>query len=83
MEVVAAQTSERKTIPPGVVVPMEEVTPAVYPSPYSTGYELDVTPPVKTAAAKYEAYVDPGTPEANAVQGRDCHLKHLLEIFKV
>ncbi len=31
---------------------------------------LEVTPPIKEAAAKYEAYVAPGTPEATAVQGR-------------
>ena len=31
---------------------------------------LSVPAPVKTAAAKYEAYVDPNTPEAQAVKGK-------------
>ena len=31
---------------------------------------LQVTPPIKEAAAQYEAYVAPGTPEAQAVQGK-------------
>ena len=31
---------------------------------------LEVTPPTKVAAEKYEAYVAPGTPEATAAQGR-------------
>ena len=43
---------------------------------------LQVTPPIKKAAAQYEAYVAPGTPEAQAVKVSS-HLKLSSETFKV
>lgn len=52
----------------------EQVAPAelekINVAASQTADALEVVAPVKEAAAKYEAYVAPGTPEANAVQGR-------------
>ena len=46
--------------------PIQPISTTVGQTPQA----LDVTPSVKQAAEKYEAYVAPGTPEATAVQGK-------------